>query len=291
MALTKYEATGNYSPRQMMQAVHGLYKSGKSHYLLTAPDPLRIANFDHEIEFLLNELCVGKELMLENLWPAQSMVSQTDVDHLLNRFEFVVGDALKAGKGSLIIDGASKLYNLLQLKFLGVSYASGKPQEGGVAQFQWARIYQYLTNLLQPFQRTECNILMSFESKKEYKDATATGALVPRGPEAIGYTIHMQLQCFTKTQREAVVAGVGPKPTTCVICQAPLGRGQHTEYWARIDWTAYRDGILRNREIVNPTFDKVKTLVSLTATPAAEAVLAPVEAEPTVDISKIGGSE
>jgi len=293
MSLAKYEATGEFAPRQLMIAIHGPFKSGKSRFAVTAPGPLFIANFDHEIDYLLNELCVGKEVYVDNIWPSGTVVSMSEVEQMVARLDIVVAQAFRVKKGTLVIDGVSKLYNYLQLKYLGVSYAGGKPQEGGVSQFQWARIYQHMTQLLQPFQQTDCNVVLTLESKKEYDTGTktATGALIPRGPEAIGYTIHLQLQTFTKTQREAVVSGT-TGPSVCVICGQPQGRGQHTEYWARFDWTAYRDSILRNREICNPTFDKVKALVSLQSAVSvpAEKELAAVT-EPVVDLSKIGKGE
>jgi len=290
MSLAKYEATGEFTPRQLMIAIHGPFKSGKSRFAVTAPEPLFIANFDHEVEYLLNELCVGKEIYLDNIWPSGPKVSLSEIELMIARLDIVVAQAFRAKKGTLIIDGVSKLYTLLQVKYLGVSYAAGKPDEG-VAQFKWAQIYQHMTQLLQPFQQTDCNIVLTMESKDEYENQKATGALLPRGPKPIGYTIHLQLQTFVKTQHEAVVSGA-KEPGLCPVCGQSQGRGQHTEYWARFDNTAYRDSILRNREICNPTFDKVKALVSLQAaiSAPAEKDLAAVT-EPVVDLSKIGKSE
>jgi len=290
MSLTKYEATGEFAPRQLMIAIHGPRKSGKSRFAVTAPEPLFIANFDREIEYLLNELCVGKEIYLDNIWPSSTVVSTSEVEQMVGRLDVVVARAFREKKGTLIIDGGSKLYNYLQLKYLGVSYAAGKPDEG-VAQYKWARIYQHLTNSLQPFQQTDCNIILAWESKKEYDGSSPTGALIPRGPEPIEGTVHLQLQTFVKTQREAVVSGA-TGPGVCVICGQPQGRGQHTEYWARFDWTGYRDSPLRGREVCNLTFSKVKALVSLQAaisTPAEKELAAVTE--PVVDLSKIGKGE
>jgi hypothetical protein len=294
MPLVRYVATGAFAPKQLMITVFGPYKSGKSRFAVSAPPPLFIANLDHDVDYLLNEVCKDAEIYLDNIWPSGTKVSQAEIDQMVARVDAVAAAAFQRKEGTLIIDGGSKLYSYLQIKYLGVSYAAGKPSDGGANQFEWARIYQHMTQLLQPFQQTECNVIVTFESKKEYNPVATspTGLLLPRGPEPIGYSMHLQLQTFVRTVQDTITSGKDA-PKVCNICGQPIGRGQHTEYWCRFNWSAYRDAILRGRDICNPTFDKIRALLCLQGPAQAEAekVLAQVEAAPMVDLSKLEGEK
>jgi hypothetical protein len=302
MPLIRYVATGAFAPKQLMFTVFGPYKSGKSRFALSAPPPLFIANLDHDVDYLLNEVCKDAEIYLDNIWPSGTKVTEAEVNHLVSRVDTVAAAALQRKEGTLIIDGGSRLYNYLQIKYLGASFATGKQPSSDSSQFDWSLIYQHLTQLLQPFQQTDCNVIFTLEAKEKYESVAsassgkmtgrATGELVPRGPKPIGYTMHLQLQTFVRTVRDTVVGGKDA-PKVCNICGQPIGRGQHTEYWCRFDWSAYRDAILRGRDICNPTFDKIRALLCLQGPAQAEAekVLAQIEAVPVVDLSKLEGEK
>jgi len=300
--LVRYEFTGEFTPSQLLIIVYGKEKTGKSSFACSFPDPLFIANLDHDINYLLEQNCVDKEVWLDNIWPSSPLISSAEVSSLVSRVDMVAAKALASKKGTFIIDGGSKFYNYLQVHYLGASFAAGRPRGGEEtgSQLDWGLIYQHITQLLQPFQTTGTNVVITFEAKKEYRQVTSarsgkltgepTGGLVPRGPEPIGYTAHAQLRTFTQTRMEPIRAGAVTLQE-CEWCGQSLGRGQHTEYWGTFNWTAYRDSVLRGRDICGLTYDKVKALLSFKGAAQAEAVLAPVEQEELIDLSKLEKGE
>jgi len=106
-------------PRRLVASVSGLPKSGKSHFALTAPDPIFFINIDIGAEGVLDKFqAEGKKIYLYDVRVPKTASKDYYVpvwENLKKVFEKVC----QVGAGTVVVDTASEIWEIARLAKFG----------------------------------------------------------------------------------------------------------------------------------------------------------------------------
>lgn len=116
----------------------GLPGVGKSSFLLSFPPPLHVLNFDRRIEQLLTKLpkSYHGQVFYEDFVASPGEIPQDVARQYLARCETMITRAFDVGKGSFLIDGGHRWWDLV--KIVKLPKAEGNEGQKG---YQWPNEY------------------------------------------------------------------------------------------------------------------------------------------------------
>lgn len=243
-------------PSRLWFIDYGMAKAGKTAFAVSCPEPLWIAELDcneDRLKYVLDKHASGKAATYDVIASSNQLgLSEGECEELIGRTEAIMRMAKSAGEGTLILDGANTLYRLYQLKYTKLDWSAGKPQdvsgkEIAAARANFALINNQFDTLVKPMRDLpNLNGVFTTEPSADWANGQSTGTYSPRGPDSWEFLFDIELFTF-------VTGG---------LYDATKGGNTPVEYHGSINWSAYRDDRLRGKTIKDPTYDKVRMLLS-----------------------------
>jgi len=116
-------------PQRVIAKVAGPEKSGKSHLTLTAPEPIIFISIDIGTEGVVEKFqLAGRQVYVYDLKVERGM-SPADYTLAWTKVDTIIDTALKVGKGTIVFDTWTEMYELARLKHFAGRMDKVMPQE------------------------------------------------------------------------------------------------------------------------------------------------------------------
>ena len=180
------------SRQRMILNVQGKEDTGKTHFLLTCPEPIALFDLDLNSESVVNKSdFLNKEIMMsEYFFEKPSKGSNEaklikEADLLWNRFMAEYKQALKEVK-TVAIDTAGLLWEMLRIARFG-KLTSVMPHHYGVLNCEMAQI-------IDMSKQSDCNLILSSTLAPQYINDQATGFWVRQGWSQLDYKVQYSIE-------------------------------------------------------------------------------------------------
>lgn len=257
MGLTAYSGDDKNItvPSRLWPIIYGGAKSRKTSLAVSWPGPLWIAELDCDedrLKYVLDRHAPGKAAQYDIILPNNQVgLMEAELDQLIGRTEVVIRAAKSAGEGTLIIDGGNTLYRLYQISYTGYDYSAGRPSDArgagaATARANFALISQHFDQLLKPMrENSNLNVVFTTEPKEVWENGKGSGRFEPRGPDSWEFAFDIELMTY--------VAGG--------MYDESLGKIAPIEGHAVVNWCSYRDDRMRGKDIKDPSYDKIRSML------------------------------
>jgi len=185
--------------------------SGKSHFVIfTAPGPLYYILLDMRDPSPLILKSGRKDIFFKDLRPGGVIISDKQADERLTMFNRSVESALKAGEGTLAIDGGSVLSNLLEQRALAEYNKRQRARkkdfqdEDKLPALQRGAINSAINDILAASGASGMNFVITHQQKEVWADlgdgkgVRPTGEFDPRENSQIEYGCDMSIRLYSK---------------------------------------------------------------------------------------------
>jgi hypothetical protein len=194
------------SPRVGIVAIYyGEPGSGKSFNAFAFPGPMLIIDTENRCELVLRQQEEDKEVYIA---PAKTF---KEVVEALNFFHTKTKDIEKSttilGKGTIVIDSATMLYQFAQTEYLQTSGA-----QKIYPQFEWGKVYALLDNLIMKLRDCGHNVIFTSQVRDEYVEESKTGRRIMDIYKKLPYMSDIIIHCSRdseKNERKFVVVKNG----------------------------------------------------------------------------------
>lgn len=180
---------------RIITAVDGVEKSGKSHVMLTAPEPLAIIDLDIGLEGVIQQWQENKEIWvidagvtmreLRDMNPQEaSKQAERGWDRVIKGYLAAVGETRAVG-----VDNATELWELLRMARFG-KLDHVKPHHYGPVNAE----YRDFIRLAYDQDRT--SLILLHKTKDEYIDNDRTGRKIRAGFSDTGFLVQLNASCY-----------------------------------------------------------------------------------------------
>lgn len=189
--------------RRLIVCVQGLEKKGKTHFALTAPDPIAFMSLDVGTEGVVEKFINGehaaKEIYIStyrnfikrNLKGEVDTVATTNgAEREWSKFMKDYEIALGMGVRTVIVDTASEMWELLRLS------AFGKLDQ--VPSFMYGPVNGTFRELVRMAYDSDTNLMLLHKYKKQYKSNEWSGKYERAGFGDVGYLSQVVVECDRK---------------------------------------------------------------------------------------------
>jgi hypothetical protein len=189
--------------RRLILAIDGQEKSGKTHFALSAPEPIGVINFDVGLDGVVQKWHNDKDVWVQDVRFVISDYRQMkpeeasrEADRILQK----VWDAYEAILGyakTIVIDNATELWELVRLSHFG-KLEQVKPHH-----------YVHPNNEYREFIRMAydqdiTNLILLHKVKDEYVENERTGAKKRAGFSDTGFLVQCNALCYRNMQEPNV---------------------------------------------------------------------------------------
>lgn len=214
--------------------IWGDTKTGKTSLALDFPAPLFVVNADRSMDHLLAKLG-DKEYYYVDFVP-HDIVGEIDEvvsKVLFNRFKEIVMDAVSGGKGTIILDGGVRVWDIVTEAFV--------PNKGDVPPKAYQKANKEFEDMLDKVVNSGVNLVITNQSREIWVSAgQKSGALKSGGFSRLNYWVSAVVQ--TKKERVRNVNG-----SVAISHVVEFGDNGY-------------DTRLEGLKLKNPTFEKLYTL-------------------------------
>lgn len=200
------------SRRRMILNVQGKEDSGKTHFLLTCPEPIALFDLDHNSESVVNKPeFADKNIMVSEYYfdkPSKGaneakLIKEADI--LWNRFMTEYMMCLKQVK-TIAIDTAGLLWEMLRIARFG-KLTSVMPHNYSVLNCEF-------NQLIDLGKKSNTNLIFTSTLAPQYLNDTATGLMVRQGWSQLDYKVQysMELSRTRKGEFQGKVLKFKPDP-------------------------------------------------------------------------------
>lgn len=200
---TTFKPATDEAKRRLIVCVQGLEKRGKSHWALTAPDPIAYMSLDIGTEGVVNKFINGelaaKEIYLSTYRNFVKRNSKGEVDTKATgdqaekewgKFVKDYETALDMGVRTVIVDTGSEMWELLRLS------AFGKLDQ--VPSFMYGPVNGAFRELVRQAYDNDTNLILIHKYKKQYKGSEWSGKFERAGFGDVGYLSQVVVECERK---------------------------------------------------------------------------------------------
>ena len=178
--------------RKINVGIFGKSGCGKTHFCLTAPEPIFV--IDTEIGTpLLRDQFKDKDVTVIPISPIEIRDGYEDI---LNNVDILLKKAQKGEVGTIVIDSVSDLWDFTQ------NYAKDKiwkikPEDKLKFQFDWGTINRLYKNIISKLMTADCNVILAARAAEEYDGAgkamgTYTGKWQKDTPYNLDFVLEMK---------------------------------------------------------------------------------------------------
>jgi hypothetical protein len=173
-------------PRRLVASVNGQPKTGKTHFSLTAPDPIFFINIDIGTEGVVDKFqAQGKSIYLYDVRVPRTASKDIYVpmwENLKKIFEKV----FKVGKGSVVVDTDSEVYELARLAKFG-KLTQVMPQH-------YTEVNNEYREILRLAYDSPMNALFIHKMKPKYIQNARTNEYEPSGMGDMEYNVQVNIE-------------------------------------------------------------------------------------------------
>lgn len=219
--MSKFVDAASVKTERLVMGTSGMTKEGKTHFALTAPDPIYYLNLDYGIDEIIDKfLSAGKKIYRADF----EQTEQTDAGtygKLLRDFHENYLDALSsagAAGGTVIVDTATQIWQIVQVVMLDAvlqeqiaawkrKNPNKEPKEGDVRlmQFHYAKANTYMGGLWRrAVQQTKANVIFTHRAKPRYDES---GHIIPGSSVFQGFNetpaiVQFMLRLYSKKEQD-----------------------------------------------------------------------------------------
>ena len=236
MSWTKLEDSG--SGDRLIVAAWGEPKTGKTTFALSFPEPIFYLNMDWGLDHHI-ERNAGREIYRADYLSLEPELSEGQAEMMLKSFEHDYAAALKRGradgKGTIVIDTSTQLWQLVSKVFLDDIKKKRKNQE--VYPFDYGNANAYFQNLVNQVKASPMNMVLIQRAREKYgPNGQPTGNYEIQGNNAVPY-----------------LAGV--------VLHMHKEDGKH---FGRID-SCWETTAVEGLDLENPTYDSLRQFIKTMA--------------------------
>lgn len=209
--------------------VWGNQKKGKTHFALTAPEPIFLFDFDHGIEGVADKF--DKEIY-QAVYYVPEEPSYNQQRNILDKFKSEYhATRREESEGTIVLDSFTQIWNLISAVKIEEVKETRKKKE--IYPFDYGDANDMAEGFVDKIYDCGLNLVVTERAKKSYDNSgNWTGSYEPRGYKGIPYL----MQVFGRVQKEG-------------------DRRVYTITDCRFDDT------LEGQNIYDPTVEKVKSIV------------------------------
>ncbi len=227
------------TPRRLLLALSGTEKSGKTHFALaTAPEPV--------YHFVLdpNGLAIAQKLVREvrqngtvTLPPRDIRVARYNYDledsatscaAIWTSLRADLREALKANRGSIVIDSGTEMWELLRVSRLG--------KTDGVMPRYYGPLNAEMRAIFNDIQSSDMSCIVTQKMKDEYKADKATGNAIPAGWGDMPYTMQANARAVYDP---ALAASLGSAHPFLIYIENCALNYTLAQQWYPTDWFTF----------------------------------------------------
>lgn len=169
-------------PNRLIISVEGHEKTGKTHFALTAPEPIGYFNMDLGAEGVLQRFATEKEI-----W-STSYYDFDDHEARWDRFLEDWSEALTNDFRSLVVDTESTMWEYIRLARLG--------KLTQVMPTQYVKVNEEYNHMLEAAFQSDKNVIFIRRVKKLYIDNNWNGDYEAVGMNDIPYKVQVRLETY-----------------------------------------------------------------------------------------------
>ncbi len=180
--------------RGLKIGIYGDFATGKTHFALTAPEPIFIIDTELGASPLAYQF-KGKDIKVLDVAERDGSKSYEKV---LEAVDFIS----KQGKvGTVIIDSVSDFWDYTQ-EYAKVNIFKIKPQDRLAQQWDWGTINKLYLNLILRLIKMDCNLILTAREAEIYAGAGQPTSMVkPRWQKNTGFWVDFVLYASKKIDR------------------------------------------------------------------------------------------
>lgn len=172
-------------PRRLVVSVSGQQKCGKTHFSLTAPDPIFFFNIDIGTEGVMGKFQkAGKKIYNKDIRVHKGEKKET-YEALWSDFVSSLTMVCKVGEGTIVVDTASELYELARLSYFG-KLSEVKPHHYGELNALWREMMRTVYD-------SPMNAVFIHKVKPIWENNQKTRNFEVAGFSDTGYMVQMNL--------------------------------------------------------------------------------------------------
>lgn len=177
------------APRRLICSVSGREKSGKTHFSLTAPDPIMFFNIDIGTEGVVGKFQdAGKQIFVYDVRVPKNSNNKEQYAPLWADLKVRLNAAYGVGKGTIVIDTASEAWELARLAHFG-KLSQIMPQHYVEVNNDWRELMRLAYD-------SDVNTILLHKVKAKYINNIRTGEYETSGFGEIGYLVQANLLMY-----------------------------------------------------------------------------------------------
>lgn len=181
--------------KRIIMAIDGLEKSGKSHFALSAPEPIGVINFDIGLDGVVQKWQDDKDIwvqdvrfVVEDFRAMKPEDAAKEADRMLRSVTKAYKDILGEAR-TIVVDNATELWELVRLSHFG-KLEQVKPHH-----------YVHPNNEYREFIRvaydqSRTNLILLHKMSDEYVNDKTTGNKKRKGFSDTGYLVQVNALCY-----------------------------------------------------------------------------------------------
>lgn len=180
--------------KRMILSVEGLQKEGKTHFCMSAPEPICIHNFDFGLEGVIHKFAHKELYEFKYRLPAPLKIPGAPERSVGDLAKEVMEEFVTNYRASLeqmrtvVIDTGTEAWELFRLASLG--------RLTEILPMQYAAVNAKFRELLRLGADYEVNVILIHKVKSEYLNDRATGKFVRAGFGDIGFAVQDSVKIY-----------------------------------------------------------------------------------------------
>lgn len=180
--------------RGLKVGIYGNFATGKTHFALTAPEPIFVIDTEMGVSPLAYQF-PDKDIKILD-------VAEKDGSKSFRRFEKAVEHIEKQEKiGTVVIDSVSDLWDYAQ-EYAKVNIFKIKPQDRLAQQWDWGIINKLYLSLILRLIKLDCNLILTAREQEIYAGAgQPTNMVKPKWQKNTGFWVDFVLYNIKKADK------------------------------------------------------------------------------------------
>jgi len=185
-------------PKRLIASIEGLEKSGKTHFAMTAPEPIMFFSMDIGTEGVVEKFKkAGKEIYIYEIRIPKTKV-KADMTPILVDIKGKVASCLAIGQGTVVFDTGTEFWEIMRLARLG--------KLTQVMPHQYTEVNQEFRDIIKDCYDSGMNVIFLHKLKDLYENNVRTNKKTLSGFGGMGY----EMQINIRLSRENGVDGAPP---------------------------------------------------------------------------------
>ncbi len=181
--------------KRIIMAIDGLEKSGKSHFALSAPEPIAIINFDIGLDGVVQKWQDDKDIWVKDVRFVVEDFRKMNQEQAAKAADEILQDITAAYKKvlgqarSIVVDNATELWELVRLSHFG-KLEQVKPHHYVHPNNEYREFIRVA------FDQDRTNLILLHKMSDEYINNESTGRKKRKGFSDTGYLVQLNAHCY-----------------------------------------------------------------------------------------------